>query len=346
MQKLTYSVLAIVILIGCTVCKEPVEDYPHFAWQELQLPQHFPAPFQKLSDNPITEEGFILGRTLFYDPILSRDNTISCGSCHIQASAFTHHGHDISHGIDDKLGTRNAPAVQNMLWQKNFFWDGGVHNIELISINPIENPVEMDLAFDSAIARLQNHAHYPMLFKNAFGDEKVTGIATLNALGQFMRMLVSANSKYDRFILGKEIFTETEKEGLEIFRAKCNACHAEPLFTNNTFSNNGVYKKFPFDKGRYTISQLPEDEGKFKVPSLRNISYTAPYMHNGQFTSLDAVLDHYTNGISQHPTLDTLLVQDGTYGITISEYEKIKLKAFLETLNDEHFIQNTLFKQQ
>ena len=346
MQKHTYIILAVLLLIGCTDCKEPKESIPGFDFQELHLPEHFPAPFQKLSDNPITENGFILGRTLFYDPILSRDNTVSCGSCHIQASAFTHHGHDISHGIDDKLGTRNTPAIQNLLWQKNFFWDGGVHNIELISINPIENPVEMDLAFDSALVRLQNHPNYPTLFKNAFGDEKVSGITTLNALGQFMRMLLSANSKYDRYILGSEPFTITEKEGLNIFRAKCNACHTEPLFTNNAFINNGVYKKFPFDKGRYNISLLPEDEGKFKVPSLRNISYTAPYMHNGQFTSLDAVLDHYTNGIRQHPTLDTLLVQDGTYGITISEDEKIKLKVFLETLNDEHFIQNTLFKQQ
>ena len=341
MQKNIFTLLISVLLISCNVDDSPVNSSPTFAWQGIQIPNHFPAPLQKISDNPITEDGFLLGKSLFYDPILSRDNTISCGSCHIQASAFTHHGHDLSHGIDDKLGTRNAPAVQNMLWQKNFFWDGGVHNIELISINPIENPVEMDLAFDTAITRLQKHNSYPSLFKKAFGDEKITGIRTLNALGQFMRMLVTANSKYDRYLNNTESFTKTEEEGLAIFRAKCNNCHTEPLFTNNAFINNGVYQKFPFDKGRYNISQLPEDEGKFKVPSLRNISLTAPYMHNGQFTNLSSVLEHYSSGISPHPTLDTSLVN----GIVLSKDDKTKLIAFLETLSDDEFINNPLFRE-
>ncbi len=335
--KYLFAFLASMVLFSACQ-KENAEP-----WQGLRLPSNFPQPYYKMDKNPVTQAGFELGRKLFYDPILSRNNTISCGSCHNQGSAFTHHGHDVSHGIDDLLGRRNALPVQNLLWQSSFFWDGGVSHIDLISINPIENPVEMDESITQAIQKLKTSSTYPALFKRAFGTEEVTSQRFLQAMSQFMAMLISANSKYDQ-VMRKEngaTFSAEELAGFSLFQEKCGSCHQGSLFSDFSFRNNGLSAEFSQDAGRYEISLLEEDKGKFKVPSLRNIAKTAPYMHHGQIGTLEGVLDHYSSGVKQSTTLDPLLKK----GIPMTATEKTQIIAFLKTLTDDDFIRNPMFAE-
>lgn len=330
------------VILGSCTKDEPIEP----VWEGLKLPANFPVPLNNMSNNPITRDGFMLGKKLFYDPILSRDNSISCGSCHNQGSAFTHHRHDISHGIDDLLGRRNSLPIQNLLWQPHYFWDGGVHAIDLISLNPIQNPVEMDEKPDNIIKKLNEDAIYPALFRKAFHTDKITSGQFLQAMSQFMAMLISANSKYDQYKRGEVNLTPDENEGLQIFNKKCSQCHQGELFSDFSFRNNGITNDFSFDKGRYEISLLTDDMGKFKVPSLRNIAKTAPYMHNGQFTTLASVLEHYNSGIKNSPTLDPSLKSGNKLGISLSDDEKNKIIQFLNTLTDEEFIHKKEFAEQ
>jgi cytochrome c peroxidase len=311
----------------------------------FEVPANFPSPTYNFSNNPVTKAGFELGRKLFYDPMLSRDNTISCGSCHIQTAAFTHHGHGLSHGIDDLLGKRNSPPVMNMAWSETFFWDGGVHNLDLVTPNPIENPVEMDLKFSVALDKVRNNSDYKKMFKAAFGSEEVTSAKFLQAMSQFMNMLVSANSRYDKYVRGEgETLSSDELEGLNLFKQKCSSCHSTDLFTDNGFHNNGLSSTFP-DSGRYNITLSANDLGKFKTPSLRNIEKTKPYMHNGSIGSLESVLNHYASGVKQSATLDPLLQQNGQLGIPMTEDEKAKIILFLKTLTDTEFLKDRRFSE-
>lgn len=321
------------------------DDRPDTAPAEENItftkPAHFPEPAYRFTDNPITTAGFALGKVLFYDGALSRDGTISCASCHIQANAFTHHGHDVSHGIDDRLGIRNSPPIQNLAWSTSFFWDGGVHDLDLQPIAPIENPVEMDDKLGNVIDRLQRDNRYQQLFEKAFGSPGVNSTRMLKALSQFMLVLVSADSRYDRYLQGKEGFTVTEQRGLAVFEQKCAACHKPPLFTDNSFRNNGVApRSYGTDSGRYNITLLDEDLFKFKVPSLRNIALTAPYMHDGRFGSLESVLNHYDNGFYNTPTLDPLFRN----GFSLTAADKQDIIAFLKTLSDKGFITDRRFE--
>lgn len=337
--QIGFTICVLAFLAGCS--KSSIDE----TWEGLKFPAHFPPPVYEMKDNPVTKEGFELGKKIFYDPILSRDNTISCGSCHIQSSAFTHHGHDLSHGINDQLGKRNALPIQNLLWQTSFFWDGGVHNIDLISLNPIQNPVEMDEDPQLVLLKLKNHAEYPALFKKAFGTEEINTARFLQALSQFMAMLISSNSKYDQYKRGELSLSSEEMEGLQIFKSKCSHCHAGELFTDNSFRNNGLSSQFNFDKGRYEISLIPSDIGKFKVPSLRNIALTAPYMHHGQIGTLEGVLDHYALNVKNSSTLDSSLISNQGLGINLDAQEKKRIVSFLNTLTDETFIKNTHFSE-
>lgn len=316
---------------------------------EVLLPSNFPAPVYDFAGNPVTQAGFELGRKLFYDPILSRDNTISCGSCHIQYSAFTHHGHGVSHGIDGLLGKRNAPAIQNMAWGDAFFWDGGVPLLDLVPLNPIANPVEMDEQPARVLEKLRLDSEYPGLFKRAFGTEEINTARFLQAMSQFMASLVSANSRYDKYVRNEPggSLTAEELTGLNTFRQKCANCHQGDLFTDNSFRNNGLNDDFTHDGGRYTASLLEPDLGKFKVPSLRNVEKTAPYMHDGTRYTLEAVLEHYAGGVLESPTLDPLLRKpDGTRGIALSVEDQKNIIAFLKTLTDEEFLRDTRFSEQ
>lgn len=324
-------------------------------------PSHFPDPVYDLSKNPLTAEGVELGRFLFYDGILSRTDNIGCGTCHQQQAAFTHHGHDLSHGVDDKLGTRNAPAVQNLAWYTSFFWDGGVHDLDLVPPVPIQNPVEMDEKTGNVLEKLKNtpvagaakQVDYPKMFKAAFGTEEINGERTMKALSQFMLTMVSATSRYDYYVLGDASALNTQqKEGLALFKQNCSRCHSGELFTDMDFRNNGLIPNKINDQGRYDITLNEADRLKFKVPSLRNVGLTAPYMHDGRYTSLQQVLDHYANdqasspadSIYNSPSLDPLLKPAGQKaGIRLSATEKQSIIAFLRTLNDEQFITDKRF---
>lgn len=309
-------------------------------------PSNFPPPKYNFANNPVTTDGFLLGKKLFYDPILSRDNSTSCGSCHISFSAFTHHGHAVSHGIDNLLGIRNSPPIMNTAWSNEFMWDGGINHLDMLPIAPIENPVEMDLEFATAVEKVRNNSAYGPLFKAAFGSTEVTGPRLLQAMSQFMNCLVSANCRYDKWKRGEgETLTADEQAGLALVQQKCSGCHSTDLFTDNTFHNNGIYSSFPTDSGRAKITQKAEDIGKFKTPSLRNIDKTRPYMHDGSFQTLEQVLEHYNSGVKVSATLDPLLSKNGVNGIPLTPTEQQQIIAFLKTLSDEEFIRDKRFAE-
>jgi cytochrome c peroxidase len=347
-MKLSTGIVFGLILSMLVACSEKVVTEPEVINKPLfEKPNTFPAPLYKMESNPITEDGFYLGKKIFYDGKLSRDGTISCAECHNQTYAFTHHGHAISHGIDGLVGLRNAPAIQNMAWQKNFFWDGGVFDLDLFSIAPIENPLEMDEKIGNVLDKLRKDKDYPGLFKKAFGSEEITTERFLKSLSQYMLTLVSANSKYDKYIAGKAPFSSDETEGLRLFKEKgCVTCHPEPLFTDNSFRSNGLptdfYRNF-IDYGRFRITELNQDKNKFKVPSLRNIEYTFPYMHDGRFLGLEEVLDHYTDGVADLENLDPIFKKTEKKGIALSSKEKTQIIAFLKTLTDEEFLKDKRF---
>ena len=314
---------------------------------QIQIPSNFPSPVYDLTINPVTEEGFELGRKLFYEPMLSRDSNVSCGSCHQQSAAFIQAGHDFSHGVDNQHGRRNTLPVFNALFYKTFFWDGGVHNLDMVPVNPIENRIEMDEKMDNVLRKLNQSSNYRQLFKKAFKVDSITSKEFLQAFSQFMAAMISANSRYDKYVRNEgETLNAEELNGLAIFKQKCSSCHATDLFTDGSYRNNGITNDFRFDKGRQEISLQETDKGKFKVPTLRNIEYTAPYMHNGSLATLDEVLDHYTNGMKPSETIDTIFrKQDDSLGIDLTAEEKKNLIAFLKTLSDKEFINNKKFSE-
>ncbi|AXY74199.1 cytochrome-c peroxidase [Paraflavitalea soli] len=317
------------------------------AFTGFTTPANFPAPVYHFSTNQLTQAKFELGRKLFYEPRLSRDNTVSCGSCHIQSSGFTQHGHDVSHGIDDRLGSRNSPAIVNLAWSKTFFWDGGVFDLDLQPLVPITNPVEMDETMTNVLNKLRAHPAYPALFEKAFGTAEINTERMMKALSQFMVMLVSANAKYDKVMRKEgESFTTEEQAGYVIFKQHCNSCHQEPLFTDDSFRNNGISIGSNKDEGRYTITLNEADRYTFKVPSLRNLGYTAPYMHDGRFITLEAVLEHYAQRVQATPNLDAQLKKENKLGIPLTAKDRAQLLAFLQTLNDKAFIADKRFSEQ
>lgn len=343
MVKHLVSILSLSLLLSACGGDEQIQPF-----SGPQMPSNFSIPAYDLSQNPVTEAGFALGKKLFYDKILSRDTTIACADCHISFSAFSHPEHPTSHGIGNQFGRRNAPAIQNMLWGKEFFWDGGVPNLDLVPLNAIQSPVEMDADPAEILERLRQHSTYLAMFKKAFGTEEVNTARFLQSLSQFMAMLVSANSRYDKYVRGETggNLTSQELSGLATFQAKCATCHATDLFTDHSFRNNGILDDHSFDRGRNEISQLSDDVGKFRVPSLRNATVTDPYMHHGKLKTLEKVLDHYASGVKDSPTLDPLLRQhDGTLGIPLTLEEKMNLLAFLSTLTDEDFLRDMRFAQ-
>ncbi len=298
------------------------------------VPQGWAKPTYDFQKNPPTKEGFELGRHLFYDPILSRDNTISCASCHLQSSGFTHVDHDLSHGIEDKIGTRNSMTIMNVAWNKSFMWDGSVNHLDMQPLAPLYSAVEMDENLDNVVNKLNKSVKYKTLFFNTFDDSLATGQRILLAFSQYLVHLNSYNSKYDKHIrneAGGE-FTEQEKNGLQLFRTHCASCHSEPLFTNQNFEKNGLPIDTTLnDLGRYAISKNPDDKLKFKVPTLRNIQYTFPYMHDGRFKKLREVVNHYST------------TKELQKSIVLSPNEKIDLVAFLLTLTDNEFLYDKRF---
>lgn len=300
----------------------------------LEIPQGWPKPHYDFKRNPLSEEGFQLGRHLFYDPIISRDSTISCASCHLQATGFTHVDHDLSHGIDSRIGTRNSMALINLAWNASFHWDGGVNNIEVQPINPITSPLEMDEKLENVITKLQNSSKYRALFTKAFGDEKVTSQRLLKALTQFTIMLKSSNSKYDKMIRNEVTFSAQELDGYELFKSNCASCHKEPLFSDNRFEKNGLsIDETLNDLGRIKITGKQEDALRFRIPTLRNIQFTFPYMHDGRFKTLTEVVKHY-NSLGH----DKNLPKELNKPMNLSDNDRVDLVAFLKTLTDKEFL--------
>ncbi|MBL0047919.1 MAG: c-type cytochrome [Bacteroidetes bacterium] len=301
----------------------------------FKVPTNWPKPAYNFEKNPLSTKKIALGRSLFYDPQLSRNNTISCASCHNPFSAFAHVDHALSHGIDDKIGTRNAPALMNLAWSKTFMWDGAINHLDMQALAPISNPKEMDLQMNQMVAKLQTTKKYPQLFKEAFGDSIISGENCLKSLSQFMLTLISSNSRYDSVMRKQATFTEQEKNGYFLFQKKCSSCHTEPLFTNLQFENNGLSIDTTLnDFGRIKLTHLKDDSLKFKVPTLRNIEFTYPYMHDGRFKHLSEVLNHYTKEIKESKTLSFQLKTP----IKLSSNEKVDLIAFLLTLTDRNFL--------
>ena len=294
----------------------------------LPIPEYFPRATYNFSQNPLKKETIELGRKLFYEPLLSKDNTISCASCHSPYNAFAHVDHALSHGVDDQIGRRNAPALFNLAWQKSFMWDGAIHHLDVQALAPITHPKEMGLTMKELVSKLNAHPTYPSAFEAAFGEKEITGEHILKALSQFQLTLVSTNSKYDEVQRGDAVFTEQEMNGKKLFDENCNRCHTAPLFTNQGFERNELpLNETLRDFGRMELTALSEDSMKFKVPSLRNLDYTFPYMHDGRFKKLSEVIVFYTKS-------NLLNKKDWT------ENEKRDLLAFFITLNDPSFVFN------
>lgn len=307
---------------------------------KLSVPKGFPKPTYTFKNNKISPEGFVLGRKLFYDPVLSKDSSISCGSCHQQFAAFSHIDHSLAHGIGGQIGTRNVSPLQNLIWNEAFMWDGGINHLEVQAIAPITNKLEMAETLEHVLLKLNEREDYREAFYATYKDSVVNSEKMLKSLAQFMGLMISANSRYDRYISGKEPFSEEEKTGLSLFRTNCATCHQEPLFTDNSYRSNGLPVNARLDdKGRFTISGDEKDSYKFKVPSLRNIELTFPYMHDGRFRNLSEVLNHYRDTTKHSDHSDPLMHDMGR----LSKDDMNSIQAFLLTLTDKAFVYDRRF---
>ena len=282
-----------------------------------------------------------LGAMLFNDPILSSDQSVSCATCHIPAFAFSDTT-ALSKGVGGQLGTRNTPGITNMTAREHFFWDGRAATLEQQVIGPIENPVEMNLPIPMAIERLKAHPKYKRYFKHFYGRQ-VDQEALSNALAAFIRTLETSNTPFDSYVNGnRSAMSESAIRGRLVFmkKGKCFDCHFTPDFTGDEFRNIGLFDGEKLnDAGRFDVTKKEEDKGKFKVPGLRNVAVTAPYMHNGQFKTLREVIDYYDEpdkfGIHSIGR-DTLLQRP----LGLTETEKTDLEAFLRALTDRRFTNN------
>ncbi len=338
------------IILITTACSSDKDNYVPIENPKLEfiIPSNFPDPTYDITLNPPTEKGFELGKKLFYDGRLASDGVISCGFCHIQDFAFTHHTHIVSHGVGGALGTRNAQPLHNMAFMKEFTWDGAAMHLDLQPIIPITAEVEMNETFNSILKKLEEQPEYVKLFAEAFEDQKINSDNMLKAISQFMIMMISANTKYDKIERNEgSVFTVEEAAGFELFKTKCASCHKGTLFTDQSYRNNGL----PIDPqhndiGRNRVTGLTEDIQKFKVPSLRNIELTFPYMHDGRLKTLDDVLNHYSDGMVDSETLDPMFKgQNSIIGIPMTAEEKQQIITFLKTLTDDGFVNDSRFSE-
>lgn len=316
----------------------------------------FPAP-DLPSDNRMTEQGVQLGRMLFYETALSRDGSQSCASCHNQSDGFSDTLR-LSVGVQELEGRRQAMPIFNMAWHTNeFFWDGRAHLLRDQSLLPIEDELEMDETLDNVIAKLEGMQMYKDQFMRAFGSEEINSEKMSLAMEQFMLSIISNNSKYDRYLTGEVQLTPSEERGRILFEteynqffpdesgADCAHCHGGINFENDQYMNNGLDAEEDFtDLGRAEVTLNPADNAKFKVPTLRNIAVTAPYMHDGRFATLEEVIEHYDSGIHPSSTLDFALLNTTDTGLLLTEQDKQDLINFMHTLTDDTFLNNPEYK--
>lgn len=311
----------------------------------------FPIP-NIASDNELTVQGVKLGRMLFYEKMLSADGTQACASCHLQEFAFTDSA-QFSIGVRGEKGGRHAMSVFNMAWNDNeFFWDGRAHLLRDQALLPIQDELEMDETLENVVAKLSASQMYKDQFIRVFGTDEVTSEKVSLALEQFMNSITSTNSKYDDFLSDSTVFSESEKRGFKLFNteynqffpeqsgADCQHCHSGLNFENDQYMNNGLDATFA-DDGRGKATEDPADNGKFKVTSLRNIALTAPYMHDGRFSTLEEVVEHYNSQLQASSTLDPALEQTRETGLFLTEQDKKDLVAFLKTLTDKDLTTNS-----
>ncbi len=327
------------ILLCCSAVYKIVEN-PY----ELKVPEGFPQP-NIPEDNQLTADRIALGKKLFYDTILSADKTLSCASCHAQTLAFSD-GKKLSAGFHNALSDRNSMPLINLAWSGSFFWDGGVSSLEQQVLKPLTNNNEMNLPVQEAVARLNADKTYKKLFKKAYGADP-DAASLFKALAGFERTLISSNTKFDAYFYRKDAtaFNESELRGYQLFfngeKVHCGSCHSGINLTNNTFQNNGLYMEYA-DQGRYKITGKESDKGKFKVPTLRNIALTSPYMHDGSLSTLEEVIDHYNTGGVAHPNKSEHVHIHK--GMKLTMQDKKDLVNFLNTLTDVEFITNPAFR--
>ena len=320
---------------------------PHTTPYPLQLSGRLPMVTLP-TDNRPTIEGVALGRSLFFDKRLSKGDRQSCSSCHDPAMAFSDAGKRLSLGVAGLEGKRNAQALFNLAWQDGFFWDGRASTLREQVLMPISDPHEMNAELGDVVPKLAQDEALRAQFERAFGDPEPNEANLARALEQFLLTLISQDSKFDRAARGEDEFSPEEKRGLELFitefdparnlrGADCFHCHGGNLFTSRRYSNNGLDAEAT-DLGRFNLTGEATDIGKFKVPSLRNVALTAPYMHDGRFGTLEEVIDHYDHGVKRSGTLDPNLAKHPPEGLGLSPADKRALIAFLRTLTDHQFI--------
>ncbi|MGB0861891.1 MAG: cytochrome-c peroxidase [Saprospiraceae bacterium] len=333
-----YFAFGLLFFSSCTLDKTPpvmvVTPY------EFDLPDGFPIP-DISTEKTLSQERIALGKMLFHDVRLSRDNTISCASCHLQESAFADHN-PVSVGIEGRIGFRNSPTLVNVAYHPYFFKEGGNTSLEAQAFGPIEDHREMDFSTAGIILKLQDDLEIQEMSYTAFG-RAFDNFVIVNALGSFQRTIISANSRYDDFFYKNNInaLTNSEKRGLALFkseRTQCQKCHGGFDFSEYAIVNNGTYANYE-DKGLARITQDSSDVGKFKVPTLRNIELTYPYMHNGGYPTLESVIERYNLGGFNHPNQSEFIKP-----LNLTETEKMDLIAFLKSLTDWDLINNPAFK--
>jgi cytochrome c peroxidase len=306
----------------------------------FEVPQGFPQPAYSFSNNPVTKEGFELGRKLFYEGRLSLDGNFPCASCHQQEAAFTTKEHDLGHGYNNAHTVRNPVGLANLAWFTEYYHDGSTKSLEEISLRHITSPTEMAETMNGVVAKLKGDTMYQRLFREAYGDAQVTGNRILKSLSQFVINMVSASSKYDRVKKGAATFSAQEQRGYSLFQKNCASCHAEPLFTDLSYRNIGLpLSPFFLDYGRMTLTGRSSDSLKFRVPSLRNVAVTGTYTHDGRIGVLKTMVNHYRTGIVQSATLDPLLKN----GLALTNAETDDLVAFLKTLTDSSYLVDRRF---
>jgi cytochrome c peroxidase len=314
---------------------------------DFDFGKSFPAPLLA-TDNSLTAQGVLLGRMLFYERALSKDGTMSCASCHNQKNAFSDTSR-FSIGVLGLPGKRQAMAVFNMAWNTNeFFWDGRAHLVRDQSLKPIQDSLEMHETLPNVVEKLKTKKIYADQFKRAFGSEEITSLKMSLALEQFMNSIVSNRSKYDLSLEGQAALSDSEERGRKLFfgeynryfpessGAECFHCHSGINFENDDYRNNGLDSDASLkDKGRENVTHDAADRGKFKVPSLRNLVLTSPYMHDGRFKTLEEVVDHYNNKLVTSSFIDPALANTMGTGLMLDPQKKADLVNFLKTLTDE-----------
>jgi cytochrome c peroxidase len=351
----------ILLLTNCN--KEEVEDQPKPQNIYEATPYTVVLPFYIAQmpipeNNPLTVEGINLGRHLFWDKNLSRNSTISCGSCHLQFANFSDTS-QYSMGVDGIPSKRHSMPLINLAWSSTLFWDGRAASIEEQIFEPVPNHIEMDLPWQQAVERLNGKPEYRTMFYEAYGSESIDSVKVSLAIAQFLRTMVSFNSKYDKWYTGQAQLTASELSGLELFQKEggdpeifpggqfggdCFHCHGGSLdfFTDYQFHNNGLDSIFE-DEGLAIVTGSALDIGRFKTPTLRNIELSAPYMHDGRFKTLEEVIEHYNSGGHPSPTIDPFM-KNVYGGLGLTTQSKIDLINFIKTLTDQDFVNNPLFQ--